>query len=109
MSAVKDEAEPSADPNLPGNRVHKFVQKIPIQSYLVAIAAGNLTSKKIGPRSRVWSEAEYVDKAAYDFEDTEDLISIADGLIMSYTNIQSQILRAWKFIYALKSNKVTVI
>ena len=31
-------------------RLHRFLQKIPIQSYLIAIAAGKLESRKIGPR-----------------------------------------------------------
>jgi len=84
MSAVKDEADPTPDPNVQGNKIHKFVQKIPVQSYLVAIAAGNLTSKKIGPRSRVWSEPEFVDKAAYDFEDTEAFIQKAEDLCGKY-------------------------
>ena len=44
---------------------------IPFQSYLIAIAAGKLESRKIGPRSHVWSEAEFVDAAAAEFADTE--------------------------------------
>ena len=42
-----------------GNKVYRFLQKVPIQSYLIAIAAGRLESRKIGPRSHVWSEKEY--------------------------------------------------
>jgi len=84
MSAVKDEGEPEPDPERPGHRLHKFVQVIPIQSYLVAIAAGDLVSKKIGPRSRVWSEKEVVDAAAYDFEDTEAFIQKAEDLCGKY-------------------------
>ena len=42
-----------------GNKVYRFLQKVPIQSYLIAIAAGKLESRKIGPRSHVWSEKEY--------------------------------------------------
>ena len=41
----------------------KFEQKIPIPPYLIAIAVGDVVSKKIGPRSHVWSEAEFVEKA----------------------------------------------
>ena len=32
------------------------------QSYLIAIAVGKLESRKIGPRTHVWSEKEFVDK-----------------------------------------------
>ena len=48
MSAV-----PQGDPEPVENgtkRMHRFLQKIPIQSYLIAIAAGKLESRKIGPR-----------------------------------------------------------
>ena len=33
---------------------------------LIAIAAGALESRKIGPRSHVWSEADFVEKSAFD-------------------------------------------
>ena len=44
MSAV-----PQGDPQpvSNGKRVHKFLQKIPIQSYLIAIAAGNIGNLRI--------------------------------------------------------------
>lgn len=42
-----------------GKKTYKFYQKVPIQSYLIAIAAGRLESRRIGPRSHVWSEIEY--------------------------------------------------
>ena len=45
--------------NRNGNKVYRFHQKVPIQSYLIAIAAGRIESRKIGPRSHVWSEKEY--------------------------------------------------
>ena len=31
MSAVKADGDPQPDPEIPGNNLHKFVQKIPIQ------------------------------------------------------------------------------
>jgi len=84
MSAVKADGDPQPDPEIPGNNLHKFVQKIPIQSYLVAIAAGDLVSREIGPRSRVWSEREFVDVAAHEFEDTEEFITTAEDLCGKY-------------------------
>ena len=45
------------------SQVFKFEQKIPIPSYLIAIAVGDIVSKKIGPRSHVWSEAAVLEKA----------------------------------------------
>merc|ERR1712223_365646 len=67
-----------------GNKVYRFLQKVPIQSYLIAIAVGALESRKIGPRSHVWSEKEYVDKAAFDFSETESFIETAEELCGPY-------------------------
>lgn len=50
-----------------GLKLHKFEQPVPIPVYLVAIVVGLLESRKLGPRSLVWSEKEEVDKAAYEF------------------------------------------
>ena len=36
-----------------GHRVFKFRQDVPIPSYLLALAVGNLESRKLGPRSKV--------------------------------------------------------
>jgi len=82
MSAVRQGE--AAEDNQPGHKVHRFVQKIPVQSYLIAIAAGDLVSRKIGPRSHVWSEQEYVEKAAHDFEDTEIMLQKAEELCGPY-------------------------
>ena len=79
MSAIRD------GENTVGNKkVAKFIQKVPIQSYLIAIAAGALESRKIGPRSHVWSEAEFVDKAAFDFSETETMLKTAEELCGPY-------------------------
>lgn len=48
--------------------VFSFSQTVPVQSYLIAIAIGNLVSKTLSPVSKVWSEPEEIDKAAYEFE-----------------------------------------
>ena len=65
-------------------KLHKFKQPIPIPSYLMAIAAGKLESRKVGPRSQVWSEPDVVDAAAAKLSDTEDLLKIAEGLSGPY-------------------------
>ena len=51
---------------------------------MIAIAAGNLESRKIGPRSHVWSERAYVDKAAHDFAETEVMLAKAEELCGPY-------------------------
>ena len=57
-----------------GTSTYHFVQDVPMSTYLVAIAGGALESRVIGPRSRVWCEAEMVEAAAYEFAETEDYI-----------------------------------
>jgi len=79
MSAIRDGENTVGD-----KKVAKFIQKVPIQSYLIAIAAGALESRKIGPRSHVWSEAEFVDKAAFDFSETETMLKTAEELCGPY-------------------------
>ncbi|KAG0172365.1 Leukotriene A-4 hydrolase [Apophysomyces sp. BC1015] len=65
-------------------KTYKFNQPTTIPSYLIAIAAGNLASRDIGPRSKVWSEPEVVEKAAAEFEDTEKFIVTGENLLTPY-------------------------
>ena len=48
--------------------------QVPIPSYLIALAVGNLESRELGPRSRVWSEPSMVEAGAYEFAETEAFI-----------------------------------
>jgi leukotriene-A4 hydrolase len=54
--------------------VFYFKQVIPVSTYLIALAAGNLASREISERSRVWSEPEVVDAALFEFSETEGII-----------------------------------
>jgi leukotriene-A4 hydrolase len=56
---------------------YHFSQPVPMPSYLVALAAGALESRAIGPRSHVWSEKETVDAGAYEFAETESFLQAA--------------------------------
>lgn len=60
---------------------YHYDQKLPIPTYLIAIVAGALKKASIGPRSSVWTEAEWIDRAVYEFEsDTEDFIKAGEKL-----------------------------
>jgi leukotriene-A4 hydrolase len=83
MSAVRV-ADPLPDPSLPDQHVARFSQKVPIPPYLIAVACGELSSRKVGPRSTVWAEPAVVEKAASEFEDVEALILIAERLCGPY-------------------------
>ena len=65
-----------------GDYTFKMPQKIP--SYLMAIAAGDLTFKRISDRSGVWAEPAMLDKAVREFEDTERMIATAESLYGPY-------------------------
>ncbi|TSK13240.1 Leukotriene A-4 hydrolase [Bagarius yarrelli] len=67
MSAVRDGQE--TDPSDNNRIIYRFRQPVPMPSYLIAIVVGALESREIGPRSKVWSEKEYVDKAAFEFSE----------------------------------------
>ena len=57
-----------------------FKQERPIPSYLLAIAVGELGSKRIGPRSCVWAEPCMVEAVAWEFAETESFIAKAEEI-----------------------------
>uniref|UniRef100_A0A4W5LLX3 Leukotriene A(4) hydrolase n=1 Tax=Hucho hucho TaxID=62062 RepID=A0A4W5LLX3_9TELE len=90
MSAVRDGQEP--DPQDSSRIIYRFRQPVPMPSYLIAIVVGALESREIGPRSRVWSEKEFVDKAAFEFSETETMLKTAEDLAGPYVWGQYDIL-----------------
>jgi len=77
MSAVRDNQQSTPTTT-------RFTQSVPIPPYLIAIVCGELDSRKIGPRSTVWAEPSIVDRAAWEFADTERMIDIAESLCGPY-------------------------
>lgn len=67
-----------------GNHVFTFSQPVPIPSYLIAIAVGDLAFRDIGPRSRVYAEPSVVDSAAWEFAETEAFLSAGENLLGPY-------------------------
>lgn len=63
---------------------YSFEQNIPIPTYLVALAVGNLEKRQIGPRSSIWTEPEMIEKGAFEFSDTEDFIQKAESFLPKY-------------------------
>ncbi|KAK6176549.1 hypothetical protein SNE40_014812 [Patella caerulea] len=82
MSALRTGSEPCKSD--PSKTVYKFNQAVPIPSYLLAIVAGDLESRDIGPRSKVWSEKKFVDAAAYEFAETEQQLRTGEELLTEY-------------------------
>jgi leukotriene-A4 hydrolase len=75
----KEGENPTKESN--GDLTYHYVQKLPIPTYLIAIVAGALKKASIGPRSSVWTEAEWLDRAVYEFcSDTEEFIKAGEKL-----------------------------
>ncbi|HQW81664.1 MAG: M1 family metallopeptidase [Rhodanobacteraceae bacterium] len=72
--------EPSSD----GRGGFRFNMPQAIPSYLLAIAAGDIAAKQVGPRSFVWTEPGRVDVVAKEFEDIEAMIAAAEKLYGPY-------------------------
>ena len=68
-----------------GNSITYFYeQKIPIPSYLIALAAGAIEERVISDRSKVYGEKELVDLAAGEFDEIENFIQIAEAYVSPY-------------------------
>eukprot|EP00562_Extubocellulus_spinifer_P025519 CAMPEP_0178657644 /NCGR_PEP_ID=MMETSP0698-20121128/25513_1 /TAXON_ID=265572 /ORGANISM="Extubocellulus spinifer, Strain CCMP396" /LENGTH=704 /DNA_ID=CAMNT_0020299871 /DNA_START=17 /DNA_END=2131 /DNA_ORIENTATION=- len=65
---------------LPARKVYNFKQPVPIPSYLLALAVGDLEGYDISPRCRIYSEPSVVEAAAYEFSQTEDFLQAAEDL-----------------------------
>ncbi len=79
----------SAGPNgdavaAPGWHSFCFKMPQPIPSYLLALAVGELESREISPRVRVWAEPATIERAAWEFNETEAFVAKAEGLFGPY-------------------------
>lgn len=64
--------------------IHQFEMPQPIPPYLFAFAIGELASRELSSRCRVWAEPGLVDAAAYEFAGVESMIGAAEGLFGPY-------------------------
>lgn len=61
-----------------------FHMPVPIPSYLLALAVGELDFRPIGARCGVWAEPPVLDKAVREFEDVEKMVQAAERLYGPY-------------------------
>ena len=61
-----------------------YEQKIPIPSYLVAMAAGAIEERIISDRTKVYAEKEIVDKAQAEFEELENYLQTIESYLFPY-------------------------
>ncbi|MEC9109516.1 MAG: leukotriene A4 hydrolase C-terminal domain-containing protein, partial [Pseudomonadota bacterium] len=67
-----------------GRRAFTFVMDKPVPPYLIAIAAGDIDFKAIGPRTGVWAEPATLDRAWREVNDTEEMVVAAEKLYGEY-------------------------
>jgi len=67
-----------------GARTFLFDMPQPIPPYLIALAVGELESRELSPRSRVWAEPNVVDAAAWEFAEIEGMLAKAETLFGPY-------------------------
>lgn len=65
-------------------RAFTFRMDKPVAPYLIAIAAGDLVFRELGPRTGVWTEPAMIDAAARELEDTEKMVEAAEALYGPY-------------------------
>ena len=78
MSAVRvneNETKPVDD-----KKSFEWKQSVPISSYLLAIAVGDLKRMDISKRCAIWSEPALVNAAAHEFAQTEDFLTAAEKI-----------------------------
>jgi aminopeptidase N len=78
MSALQTGAKDVGE----GLKAYSFEQRTTIPSYLIAIAAGNLVGREIGPRSTVWCEPEVIDAAAWEFTVSVDTVKYGSWSVL---------------------------
>eukprot|EP01060_Flectonema_neradi_P040141 TRINITY_DN904_c0_g3_i2.p1 TRINITY_DN904_c0_g3~~TRINITY_DN904_c0_g3_i2.p1 ORF type:complete len:609 (+),score=114.88 TRINITY_DN904_c0_g3_i2:78-1904(+) len=66
------------------SRIVSFNQPVPIPSYLLAIVVGDLKKVDISDRVAIWSEPSVVDRAAFDFSETDQFVKTGEELVGPY-------------------------
>lgn len=64
--------------------VERFEMTQPIPPYLFAFAVGDLASKDLSPRSRVWTEPSQLEAAAWELAQVEESLRVAETLFGPY-------------------------
>jgi leukotriene-A4 hydrolase len=75
---------PDGEPDGEGRRAYRFRMDKPVAPYLIAIAAGDLAFRELGPRTGVWTEPAMLDRAAAELADTEKMVEAAEKLYGPY-------------------------
>jgi aminopeptidase N len=79
-----DRLTPEGVPAGAGRRAYSFRMNNPVAPYLIAIAAGDIMFRPLGPRTGVWTEPAMIDRAAAELVDTERMVEAAEALYGPY-------------------------
>jgi leukotriene-A4 hydrolase len=63
-----------------GMKTYGWNQPVPISSYLIAMAVGDIVKVDVSHRCAIWSEPSIVESAAYEFAQTEEFLRDAEQL-----------------------------
>lgn len=77
---LSKDGEPAGE----GRRAFRFRMDKPVAPYLIAIAAGDIAFRELGPRTGVWTEPAMLDQAAAELADTEKMVEAAEKLYGPY-------------------------
>lgn len=64
--------------------IYHFKMELPIPAYLMALAVGDITFRKIDERTGVYAEPAMIDKARYEFEEVGKMVHTAENLYGPY-------------------------
>ncbi len=79
-----DRLTPEGEAAENGRKAFRFRMNMPVAPYLIAIAAGDIEFRELGPRTGVWTEREMMDRAAAELADTERMVEAAEQLYGPY-------------------------
>lgn len=73
------------EPQSGDDKLYTFEQKVPIPSYLFALASGDIATASIGPRSLVATSPDKLEGAKWEFEhDMEKFMEAAEKIVFPY-------------------------
>jgi aminopeptidase N len=81
MAAAPGRVEPGPQDD---TRVFSFSMPQSVPPYLFALAVGNLASRDLGPRSRVYTEPEMLEASAYEFAEVDGMLGAAEQIFGPY-------------------------
>jgi leukotriene-A4 hydrolase len=79
-----DRLTPYGEPAGQGRRAFRFRMDKPVAPYLIAIAAGDIAFRALGPKTGVWTEPAMIEPAAAELADTEAMVVAAEALYGPY-------------------------